>query len=114
MTPDLAARLHDLADRIADLEPARVAGELETLKLEVIFSTAAMSTAPATKGHGDDRLLKVDEAAERLGVTEDWLRRRPDLPFVLKLSDGVVRYSSRAIDQYIAGCLRNNGLASDT
>jgi hypothetical protein len=50
-----------------------------------------------------DRLLTLDEAAERLAVTKDWLRRRGTLPFVVKLSDGVVRYSSRALDRFIAG-----------
>jgi hypothetical protein len=47
-------------------------------------------------------LLDVHDAARRLAVTEDWLRRRPELPFVVKLSGGVVRYSSRGIDHYIA------------
>jgi len=50
----------------------------------------------------DDRLLAIDQAAMKLAVTEDWLRRRPDLPFVVKLSDGVVRYSDRRLDLFIA------------
>ena len=55
-----------------------------------------------TRVRGEDRLLTVDEAAARLGVTKDWLRRRPTLPFVVKLSEGAVRYSSRRIEQFIA------------
>jgi hypothetical protein len=52
-----------------------------------------------------DRLLTADEAAARLGVTKDWLRRRSTLPFVVKLSEGVVRYSAAGIARYIAQAL---------
>jgi predicted DNA-binding transcriptional regulator AlpA len=54
----------------------------------------------------EDRLLTIDEAAARLALSKDWLRRRPELPFVVKLSEGVVRYSSRRLDAYIARHLR--------
>jgi hypothetical protein len=50
----------------------------------------------------NDWLLAIDQAAVKLAVTEDWLRRRPNLPFVVKLSDGVVRYSARRLDLFIA------------
>src|SRR5262245_8700396 len=96
--PALAAALHALADRVFDLDPARIVGELEAMKFTVW--TANVAVAP-TNGATEDRLLKIEEAAERLKVTDDWLRRRPDLPFVVKLSEGVVRYSSRGIDAYI-------------
>ena len=49
-----------------------------------------------------DRLLTADEAVYRLGVTKDWLRRRGTLPFVVKLSEGVVRYSAAGIDAFLA------------
>jgi len=49
-----------------------------------------------------NRLLTADEAAARLGVTKDWLRRRTALPFVVKLSEGVVRYSTAGIARFIA------------
>jgi hypothetical protein len=48
-----------------------------------------------------DRLLTADEAAYQLGVTKDWLRRRGTLPFVVKLSEGVVRYSAAGIDAFL-------------
>jgi len=50
----------------------------------------------------NDQLLDVDQAAERLGVTRDWLRRRRELPFIVRLSQGVVRYSSRGLERYLA------------
>jgi hypothetical protein len=50
----------------------------------------------------DEPLLTIDEAAARLAVSKDWLRRRPELPFVVKLSDGAVRCSSRRLAAYVA------------
>jgi len=95
--PDLAAVVGDPNSvPVADIPDAL--GELERLKATLW----ARLTAPvSTNGSGDDRLLTVDQAAERLGVTRDWLRRRPHLPFVVKLSEGVVRYSARGIDRHI-------------
>ena len=54
----------------------------------------------------DDELLTIAEAAARLKLSKDWLRRRPDLPFVVKLSEGVVRYSSRRLEAYLARVAR--------
>lgn len=102
--PDLAAALRALAARVGDLDPAQVAGELEALKWAIWMTT--MAPVPGTPNGGEDRLLPIEEAAAHLGVTRDWLRRRPDLPFVVKLSEGVVRYSSRGIGQYIASRIR--------
>jgi hypothetical protein len=44
----------------------------------------------------------TDAAAERLGVEVNWLRHHGDLPFIVRPSPGVVRYSSRGIDAWIA------------
>jgi predicted DNA-binding transcriptional regulator AlpA len=116
--PDLAALLEHPA-RAAEVAPEQVPALLAALaseqaRLAALEAGLAARLLTATNGHGgEDRLLKIDEAAERLGVTEDWLRRRPALPFVVKLSDGVVRYSSRGIDHYIATRV-GKALASDT
>jgi hypothetical protein len=102
---DLVALLADPA-RLADVPPAELPALLAQVAAEQ-HRLAALGTAVAvrlleTSGNGADRLVGVEEAAERLGVTADWLRRRSGLPFVVKLSEGVVRYSSRGIDHYIA------------
>jgi hypothetical protein len=71
----------------------------------LIGRVAARLAAVASNGHEvaeEDRLLTVEEAARQLAVTEDWLRRRPDLPFVVKLSAGVTRYSRQGLDRYVA------------
>jgi hypothetical protein len=48
-----------------------------------------------------DRLLPIEEAAARLATTKDWLRRHHDLPFVVHLSEGQVRYSEQGIERFI-------------
>jgi hypothetical protein len=72
-------------------------------ELAALQTRAAMrlrrDPAPATE---EDQLLTIAEAAARLKLSKDWLRRRPDLPFVVKLSEGVVRYSRRRLDAYLA------------
>lgn len=94
---DLAHQLHTLADRLRDLEPARVVGELEALRVVAFQRVIRAPEEPPA----EDRLLSIEEAAARLCVTPDWLRRRGTLPFVLRLSDGVVRYSSTALAAFI-------------
>ena len=50
----------------------------------------------------EDRLLKIDEAAERLQTSKDWLYRNwQDLPFARKLSKKQLRFSSTGIDEYV-------------
>ena len=102
-TPSVAAELRALADRVDLLEPAELCGALEMLKVRAW--TAALTpngvAVPRAAAADADRLLTIDEASVRLGVTRDWLRRRPRLPFVVKLSEGVVRYSASGIACFI-------------
>lgn len=101
--PSLAADLRALADRADTLEPAELCGALEALKVRAWTAAVAPNGAGSRLAAAEaDHLLTIDEAAARLGVTRDWLRRRPRLPFVVKLSEGVVRYSARGIARFIA------------
>ena len=63
---------------------------------------AKMSTEPPAGNGQGDQLLSIEQTMERLSVTKDWLRRRPDLPFVRRLSEGVVRYSAKGIEKWLA------------
>jgi hypothetical protein len=104
----------DLAMLLAD--PSRVASvplqQLPALLTEVASAQsrlaavegalAARLLAAGAPQAQPDRLLTIDEATERLRVTKDWLRRRSTLPFVVRLSDGVVRYSAAGIVRFIA------------
>src|SRR5687767_5567137 len=52
---------------------------------------------------GDDRLLDINEAAEMLSVGVDYLYQHwQTLPFAMKLSPKVVRFSLRGIQAYLA------------
>jgi predicted DNA-binding transcriptional regulator AlpA len=78
------------------------ASERERLEVVERRARARLCRDLALRVRGEDRLLKIDEAAARLGVTEDWIRRRPQLPFRVPLSEGVVRYSVTGIARFIA------------
>jgi predicted DNA-binding transcriptional regulator AlpA len=52
-----------------------------------------------------DRLLSVDEVAENLNVSRDWVRdhssrKAPYLP-VIRMGDGALRYRASKIEQFI-------------
>ncbi len=50
----------------------------------------------------EDKLLTVEEAAERLNVSEDWLyRHAKEFPFSIWLTRRKLRFSSKGIDRYI-------------
>ncbi len=49
-----------------------------------------------------DHLLTAHAAAARLAVSVDWLYDRAEkLPFTVKLSEQVLRFSSRGLEEYI-------------
>jgi hypothetical protein len=77
-----------------------VLAQLAALQSAVAARLAALP--PDASNGQPDHLLGIDEAAARLGVTNDWLRRRGTLPFVVKLSEGTVRYSATGISRFIA------------
>jgi excisionase family DNA binding protein len=50
----------------------------------------------------EDHLLTVEEAAERLGTSRDWLYRKAHkLPFTVRLGSRRLRFSSKGIDRYL-------------
>lgn len=63
----------------------------------------ALAGAELTKTEVEpDRMLRVDAAAARLGVSEDWLYRNSgQLPFTVREGRRQLRFSSHGIDRYI-------------
>jgi len=58
-------------------------------------------TPPATDG-GVDRLLLVEVAATRLGVTPAWLyRHAKELPFTRKVGGRTLRFSERGLERWV-------------
>jgi hypothetical protein len=83
---------------VADRDLPAVLVELAALQAAVLarLVRSEPSTDPV------DTLLSLEEAAARLGVAPNWLRRRPGLPFVVKLSEATVRYSAAGVARFIA------------
>lgn len=95
-TPAFREWLQTLAEAEASV-PARIV--LERLpEMSPIGDTPEARAQPATP----DKLLKVHEAAERLGVDRRWIYRHADkLPFTRKLTSGTLRFSDAGIDRYL-------------
>jgi hypothetical protein len=88
----------DLDDLSLDEIPALLA---QVASVQSALAARLAAAAPAKSKADPDHLLSIDDAVQRLAVTKDWLRRRPHLPFVVRLSEGVVRYSARGIAAFI-------------
>jgi hypothetical protein len=102
---DLLAALLSDTSRSADVPLDAIAALLEAIGVQEakLGTVKAVLAARLAGGQGNgraDRLVTADEACERLGVTKDWLRRNRELPFVYKLSDGVVRYSVEEMERW--------------
>jgi len=70
-------------------------------------ATAKPAPAPADAA----RLLKPEDVAARLGVSERTLerwRREGTGPAFLSLTSKTVRYSDSAVDAFVAGAVRQN------
>ena len=107
--PDLAAVLADpvrTAEVPVEAIPALL-GEMTATQarlrtLEQLL-LARLVTETTNNARRTDYLVTADEAAKRLSTTKDWLTRHgKDLPFVVRLSDGQVRFSVKGIDRFIA------------
>ena len=98
----LDAELNSLVDYVPANElPALVAmltaAEMKAKARYLTHAMASMSAAAAA----DDRVLGVKEAADRLGVSPDWIyRRSKKLPFVVRVG-GKLGCSSRGIERFI-------------
>jgi excisionase family DNA binding protein len=99
----------DLVDLVRD--PSRVeqvdSSDLPALLTQLSAVQASMAarlvtvTQDAMRDDAADPLLTIEEAAARLGVSEDWLyRRTKSLPFVVRVGRHV-RFSAKAIDRYV-------------
>jgi predicted DNA-binding transcriptional regulator AlpA len=98
--PTLADVLAD-RHRIGELDPdhaRRLLIEISTIQPLLIARALAVGGASGSA----DRLLKIDEAATRMGQSPDWLYRRASrLPFTVRQGRGL-RFSERGLATYIA------------
>lgn len=98
---DLAALVEDPA-RVATVPPGRIPALLSQLSaLQGAMAARLISADRDEPMSVEDTLLTVDQAAERLGVSTDWLfRRSRTLPFVVRLGRHLW-FSNRGIDRYL-------------
>jgi excisionase family DNA binding protein len=99
--PNLAALVED-PGRVANVPSSRIPALLSQLSaLQSAMAARLMSADREETAPAEDTLLTVDQAAERLGVSKDWLfRRSRSLPFVVRLGRHL-RFSSRGIERYL-------------
>jgi excisionase family DNA binding protein len=97
---NVRAELQSVLDSLQTTPPERLPellGELEVVRTTALLRLSAPSCAPA-----HDELLSVEEAAERLGMSTDYIYRHAGkLPFARRMGRNV-RFSSLGIDRYIA------------
>jgi predicted DNA-binding transcriptional regulator AlpA len=87
-----AAELPAIVLRLAALQSA-VAARL----------TAEATSAPAASEQAPEKLLDVRQAAERVGMSADWLYRHKDkLPFTRLVGTRTVRFSDAGITRWLA------------
>jgi predicted DNA-binding transcriptional regulator AlpA len=105
MSAELAALAAD-PGRVADVDRDRLPELIgEAAALLARLQSANVATVPPAPAppprSGPDRLLTVDEAADRLGVNRRWMYRRADsLPFTRRLSSGTLRFSERGLERW--------------
>ena len=68
----------------------------------LLSQTSAWLSRPESERQGDDRLLTLAEAAERMAVSKSWLYHNgPGLPFALRISTGRLRFSKNGLERWI-------------
>lgn len=81
---------------IAKLEMAR--GALKARRIVLSGATAVLASVP----DAPDRLLRVGEAAQRIGIAQDTLyKNADDYPFTQRPRPRCLRFSARGIEQWI-------------
>ena len=106
MSPaDLAELLSNPATalRLAPREAAAMLAQLEGLSAVLRVAAAAQVPSGERLLDAADRLLTVQEAAERLGMTAKMVyRRHRKWPFTRHPSPGTLRFSERGLECWMA------------
>ncbi len=94
---------HVLAQSLSTDCPDLIAiGERFTAQVRLNMMQPARLPATQSSPAADDRLLTVEEASRKLGVTKDYLYRHADLfPFTVRLGPRHVRFSLYGMVRFI-------------
>lgn len=106
-----AERLAELERALAELPAEEIRALIgELARLQAVASlrliAAAGNGAARPADNQPDELLDVEEAARRLGTSEDFLYRKKDLPFRVRVGKRL-RFSAQGLERYIR--LRQGG-----
>jgi excisionase family DNA binding protein len=106
MTVDLVCALRTIAEMLppgtAVPVPRELLLELLDGRDEGVSPEGVPPSLQAAPGELGDRLLTIEAAAARLGVTKDWIyHHRKELPFAVKLGRRVLRFSSAKLERYL-------------
>jgi predicted DNA-binding transcriptional regulator AlpA len=93
--------LDDLRRAVAALPPGSSVTLPREVLVEALKGSGSGDVAPAPET--PDRLMKVGEAAARLGVTRRYVYAHADqYPFTKRLSLRVLRFSDRGLEKWLA------------
>ncbi len=101
-----SAELLTCLERVAADAPlqelAALVGELERIKTVALARFYVGSSDGQPEAQQGDRLLGVQEAARKLGLSKDYLYRHAKaLPFTRRLGPRQLRFSEQGIEKYI-------------
>ena len=88
----------ELVDTLAPEELPGFAAQANALAYRAALRLAATARAEAP---AVEQLLTVEQAAQRLSVKVDWLRRQRALAFRVEVAPGTVRYSAPGLDRWV-------------
>jgi predicted DNA-binding transcriptional regulator AlpA len=101
MTPSAYERLRQLVGEPSPESLPTWIGACEQVKAELLARLMGGQQSGSAQPR-EDRLLTVEEAAEKLGVKVGWLYRNADrLPFTVRPSPGLVRFSLLGIEKWL-------------
>ena len=94
---------HVLAQSLSTDCPELIAiGEGFTAQVRLNMMQPAKLPATQSSLAADDRLLTVEEASQKLGVTKDYLYRHADhFPFTVRVGPRQLRFSLHGMERYI-------------
>src|SRR6185312_6160196 len=95
----MRSELQNVLESLRGMTPEQLPNLLG--ELEVIRTTAMMRLTSSAQTPQADKLIGIDEAADRLGISKDYLyRHKGEYPF-LKRMGGKILFSSAGIEAFI-------------
>jgi len=96
------ALIRHLIEEAVPASLPEVIAELASLQARAVAKMVAQRSPRSVPEDHEDRLLSIDEAAVRLGVSRFWIyRNAKGLPFARRIGPRALRFSSKGIARYL-------------